>query len=118
MLSNWKVVWDFKNMLADPLPNRGVEIESVKETNRTCGNRRTNEHSWCCVTGLRDGKAADNGKYAHRDHDGEVIDAGFDRIGAANTLEVDRERIEENKVAEEEPSIRGAPKRPLLEQSR
>ena len=71
------------------------------------------------MTGLRDGKAADNGKYTYRDHDGKVIDAGFDRIGAANTLEVDRERIEESKVAEEEQSIRGyVPKRPLLEQFR
>ena len=34
-----------KNMLVDSLFNRGIEIESVKETNRTCGNRRINEHS-------------------------------------------------------------------------
>ena len=31
------------------------------------------------MTGLKDGKAADNGKYINRDRDGEVIDAGSDR---------------------------------------
>ena len=81
----------------------------MEETKPNCGNRRTNEHSRCRLTDLGDGKAVDNGKYAYRDHDGEVVDIRFDR-------EIIKK---ENEVAEEEELIRCyAPKGPLLEQPR